>query len=158
MNTKNIVFAPENQLSFSTDALEAMEKRVNNSYLGCDDVLPLFAIKHSVRRTLPYGKWICEGGREVVFNREYQPILQRKDGVVSYADRNERVKGIVQHEYYYDDGSDPADLLVRKLHLHAIDKHDRARSKRSLLICLTVLREFTPQEHGSVNDQWSALK
>jgi len=155
---KKIVHAPENQLNFDAKTLSAVEKHVEHSYLGCDDILEIFAIKHSVRRTLPYGKWTCEDGREVIFNREYQPILQRKDGVVAYADRNERVEGIVSHEYYYDDNSNPTNILVRKFHLHAADKHDRARSKKSLLICLAVLQEFTPKESGSVNRQWSMLK
>lgn len=155
---EKIVYAPQNQLTFPAETLSAMEEQIDHSYLGCDDILEVFAIKHSVRRSLPYGKWTCADGREVIFNREYQPILQRKDGVLSYADRNERLPDIVLHEYYYDDGCDPTNILVRKFHLHGADKQDQKRSKKSLLICLAVLKEFTPKEHGSVNSQWSLLK
>jgi hypothetical protein len=29
------------------------------------------------RNDLPYGKWTCPDGREVLFNRFYEPIWQR---------------------------------------------------------------------------------
>jgi len=32
------------------------------------------------RLRVPYGRWVCADGREVIFNREYWPILQRYPG------------------------------------------------------------------------------
>lgn len=119
--------------------------------------LAIFAIKHSVRRTLPYGIWYCINGREVVFNREYQPIAQRVDGVVSYTDRNERVEGIEKAVMLYDDLHNPAGYLVK--HLGSIPQSASHSNgcKKALLRSLKVLKEFTPPEHASVGSQWSLL-
>jgi hypothetical protein len=52
---------------------------------------------------LPYGFWICDGGRKVVFNRHYRAIRQRdRDGVVSIADPDEFVAWS-QEGYFYRD-------------------------------------------------------
>jgi hypothetical protein len=52
---------------------------------------------------LPYGKWICEDGREVLFNRFYEPIYQRHLGATAQpADRKEWVPWKRQ-EWFYDD-------------------------------------------------------
>ena len=52
-----------------------------------------------------YGKWTCDDGREVLFNRFYEPIWQRlPDGVVLPADRKEWVKWNKQ-EWFYDVGT-----------------------------------------------------
>jgi hypothetical protein len=40
---------------------------------------------------LPYGRWVCEDGREVLFNRFYEPIWQRRGGNAEPADCHERV-------------------------------------------------------------------
>ena len=29
------------------------------------------------RLSLPYGLWTCDDGKEILFNREYQPIWER---------------------------------------------------------------------------------
>jgi hypothetical protein len=53
---------------------------------------------------LPYGKWTCADGREVLFNRFYEPIYQRlPHGPVELADANEWVPYKSQ-EWFYDDG------------------------------------------------------
>jgi hypothetical protein len=120
--------------------------------------LAIFGIMYAVRRTLPYGKWTCDDGREVLFNREYQPILQRLNGEVSYADRGEWVKNIVKCEMFYDDGSAPQDYLTKHLgHMH-LDAAWTKQCKRSLLLCLQVLKEFTPKEGPSTNFSWSVSK
>jgi hypothetical protein len=56
------------------------------------------------RDCLPYGKWTCADGREVLFNRFYEPIYQRyPQGSAEAADRNEWVPWKRQ-EWFYDDG------------------------------------------------------
>ena len=56
------------------------------------------------RNWLPYGKWTCADGRQVLFNRGYRPILQRMpDGSTSRADWCEGVD-YVADEHFYDDG------------------------------------------------------
>jgi hypothetical protein len=54
------------------------------------------------RKALPYGKWTCADGREVLFGRSYIPLLQRLDGTVSEADRSERVPFVKQTWFYTD--------------------------------------------------------
>lgn len=117
--------------------------------------LPLFVIQHAVRRTLPYGIWTCADGREVLFNREYQPIAQRKDGVVSYANRDENVGDIVHAEMLYDDLTSPVDYVCKHLGYRSMDAHESRACRKALLNCLAVLKDFTPKEHDSVNSAWS---
>jgi len=120
--------------------------------------LAIFAIKHMARRELPYGIWTCKDGREVVFNREYQPILQRIDGVVSYADRDEWIENIEKAVMLYSDGCDPTDYLVKHLGYIPLTLKESNASKRVLLQCMRVLQEFTPKESVCVNRQWSLTK
>lgn len=60
-----------------------------------------------MRLYLPYGKWTCEDGSEVLFNRDYCPIWKRNpDAVVSIMKPDQYVKH--EHsEYYYDDRTAP---------------------------------------------------
>lgn len=52
---------------------------------------------------LPYGIWTCEDGREVLFNRFYEPIWQRPpDGMPQPADPKEWVS-FVKQEWFYSD-------------------------------------------------------
>ena len=53
---------------------------------------------------LPYGMWTCADGREVLFNRFYEPIWQRYKGApAERADPTEWVKFIKQ-SFFYNDG------------------------------------------------------
>ena len=61
---------------------------------------------------LPYGKWTCADGREVLFNRRYQPIWQRQQSITFPADPAERVP-FVQQEWFYNDGTSRYRLNVR---------------------------------------------
>src|SRR3954451_6861436 len=55
------------------------------------------------RNDLPYGAWTCADGREVLFNRFYEPIWQRRpDEAPSAADPHEWVAWSKQ-DYFYDD-------------------------------------------------------
>jgi len=50
---------------------------------------------------MPYGMYVCADGREVLFNRLYEPILQRRPGEgVSEIDRKEYVDSIRQGWLY----------------------------------------------------------
>jgi hypothetical protein len=53
---------------------------------------------------LPYGRWTCADGREVLFNRQYRPLWSRRPGEMAVAaHRGEWVAGIVEEGHYYDD-------------------------------------------------------
>jgi len=55
------------------------------------------------RALLPYGRWTCQDGREVLFNRFYEPIWQRQpSGIVEAADGREWVK-FIGEEWFYSD-------------------------------------------------------
>jgi hypothetical protein len=52
---------------------------------------------------LPYGMWTCEDGRQVLFNRFYEPILLRRAGSLPEpADPKERVD-FCRQEWFYGD-------------------------------------------------------
>lgn len=117
--------------------------------------LAIFTIMHCARRTLPYGIWHCSGGRDVLFNREYQAIAQRIDGVVSYADRDEAIQDIEGAEMIYDDITNPARYLVKHLGGHPLTPSESKECRKALMRSLAVLRDFTPKEHVSVSRRWS---
>jgi hypothetical protein len=148
--------APETRERFEKLKL----KEIRESYAqACPETNPIaFMIVHSVRRTLPYGKWTCKSGREVIFNREYQPILQRINGTLSYADRNEWVPDIVSAEYYYNDCSPPWAIAASKFGEESLPVAERRECEKSLFICMSVLKEFTPAGRASVSSRWSANK
>ncbi len=60
-----------------------------------------------MRLTLPYGKWICDDGSEVLYNRDYKPIwVKKSNGEVSDIDPNTWVN----HKdsiYFFNDGNPP---------------------------------------------------
>jgi hypothetical protein len=56
----------------------------------------------------PYGQWTCADGREVLFNRGYAPILERRPGKLAKPARpGEWVGGIVKEKWFFDDYSSP---------------------------------------------------
>lgn len=66
-----------------------------------------------IAASLPYGLWTCDNGREVLFNRHYEPIWQRKDGVVTPGS-SEWIP-FVGSLYFYDDSDRNARTLERRL-------------------------------------------
>ena len=134
---------------------EEVERILERRGRGNGKELQVFAIQHLARRLLPYGKWTCADGREVVFNREYQPIYQRKDGEFSHANRDEWVEGIKNCVMYYDDGDNPAFYLLKHLGFVALDRAESTGCRKALMRCFTVMKEFSPKEHSSVSRQWS---
>jgi hypothetical protein len=60
------------------------------------------------RQNLPYGKWTCADGREVLFNRGYKPIWERcPGGAARPADRSEWIPWLKQEWFYDDSTKDP---------------------------------------------------
>jgi hypothetical protein len=52
---------------------------------------------------LPYGRWRCEDGRVVLFNRFYEPILESRPGeALKPADPTEWVPWVEQEWFYGD--------------------------------------------------------
>lgn len=47
--------------------------------------------RYAVAAMRPYGMWTCADGREVIFNRRYRPILERRPG--------QRVRAIAAHQW-----------------------------------------------------------
>jgi hypothetical protein len=59
-----------------------------------------------LRLSMPYGMYICNDGREVLFNREYQPIWSRSDCKVKQASPNEYIERTKQI-WFYNDSAQP---------------------------------------------------
>jgi hypothetical protein len=61
------------------------------------------------RKESPYGRWTCADGREVLYDRWYRPICQRYPGrLPTQADPEEWVDNIVDHHWFYNDGTPEA--------------------------------------------------
>jgi hypothetical protein len=59
------------------------------------------------RNDLPYGLWVCGDGREVLYNRGYEPIWQRlPGGTPTMVDPREWVPWQEQSWFYHDEMSD----------------------------------------------------
>jgi hypothetical protein len=67
---------------------------------------PLVASRQEFYRwaALPYGSWICQDGRIVLFNRFYEPIWQKIGNEVSRADPKEWIMGVAVEVFFYHDG------------------------------------------------------
>lgn len=64
------------------------------------------AIRHDWRNiTMPYGQWTCEDDRVVLFNRDYLPIWEKKNGLVQPANCYEWVPWVKQEWFYNDSHS-----------------------------------------------------
>jgi DNA-directed RNA polymerase alpha subunit len=67
----------------------------------------------------------------------------------------------VRTQYFYNDLNAPMRYLTKHLGIPYIfnpppNQKDAKACRKSLLICLAKLKEFTPEEHGSVNHTYSA--
>lgn len=86
---------------------------------------------------LPYGRWTTADGREVLFNRGYEPLWERSPNFSARAaNPQEWVEPIKKQEFFYNDGS------------HPMYRH------RVFVTCLRVLDEFgiQPAEFSSSQD------
>jgi len=64
---------------------------------------------------LPYGLWICDDGRQILFNRYYEPLWQRVGNITWPADREEWVKFREQSWFYADSHTRKHTALCRRL-------------------------------------------
>lgn len=152
MGESNIISSDTTFYKTDTSDIESLFEYKNKE---TDKEIICFSVIHLARRGLPYGIWTCKDGREVVFNREYQPFLQRKDNVNSYADRDEWVKDIISVQYLFNDLTTPTYYLTRYLQKTLLSPKQIKDCKKSFFICLKVLKHFTPKESGSVNREFS---
>jgi hypothetical protein len=61
------------------------------------------------RLRCPYGIWTCADGREVLFNRQYWPILERRPGEKAKpANPNEWIHWVEQ-DWFFEDVNSPWD-------------------------------------------------
>lgn len=85
-----------------------------------------------MRIVLPYGKWTCVDGTEVLFNRDYFPIWKKQaNGVIIAADPLEWVR-FSKEEYFFGDHNNPYE--------------DRDSNR----VCMTQLHEWGVQDRSPV--------
>jgi len=121
-------------LEIRTDGGQAYFSRSEISLLD-EPLHPLFPL----RTTLPYGKWICADGREVLFNRDFQPLWERLPGGISRAAARDARCESVKETRLFGDGNPPW------------------RSSRSFRRCLEALRAFGVSENGTLTGETGAL-
>lgn len=114
-----------------------------------------FMIEHTARREIPYGIWTCEDGSEVIFNREYQPIYCRKDGVNTYDDRSRWVKNITNVKYLFNDLTTPLHFLTKHVRGNNLSVKQINDCKKSLYICMDIIKKYSPEENESANRSYS---
>jgi hypothetical protein len=66
------------------------------------------------RLRCPYGKWTCADGREVLFNRQYWPILERRPGETAKTANPTEWIHWKEQDYFFDDGNSPWQRHQRK--------------------------------------------
>jgi hypothetical protein len=81
------------------------------------DVITMFRRDH-----LPYGMWVTESRKLVLFNRHYHPIWECCPGHSPVpADKRERVEGIVETIHFYNGAPDRARRGLEVLKIWGID-------------------------------------
>lgn len=69
-----------------------------------------------LKSRIPYGMWRCANGREVMFNREYNPIFQKMPGEgVTAAKPKEFVLEIVFEGFFFVDGEHPEIVVFHSM-------------------------------------------
>lgn len=74
--------------------------------------------KRERRWCLPYGRWTCEDGRQVLFDRRYCPLVQKyPDQPATLADPLEWVDDAIQKTitHFYDDATPERDKCIAAL-------------------------------------------
>lgn len=76
--------------------------RVSQSRAAPHDWFPM-------RKTLPYGQYVCADGSKVLFNRDYEPLIKiMADGTRSACDPKEQIIFDRQEWFYWADTHKPA--------------------------------------------------
>lgn len=113
------------------------------------DHLSFLTIRYAARRMLPYGRWTLDDGREVIFNREYQPIYSCMPGEPSvFCNHADFIDDIAKVEYFYDDYNSPVRYLTRKCKPWTLDAAESRACRNSLAICLRVMKEREPRREN----------
>jgi hypothetical protein len=60
-----------------------------------------------MRSRLPYGQWTCPDGREVLFNRDYRAVWQRRPSQAAEPADVEEWVNFEDEEWFFDDGNSP---------------------------------------------------
>ncbi len=64
---------------------------LNQAKAPASDAAPTFKVWKAM---VPYGRWTCADGRQVLFNHQYWPILERRLGEpVTAANPNDQLAG-----------------------------------------------------------------
>jgi hypothetical protein len=92
-----------------------------------------------LRLVLPYGKWICADGTEVLFNRDYCPLWAKsKDGVIEAIDPDFWIAYEEQH-HYFNDGTVPWRGDKKKLtELEGVLEEWNVKNKEPKILALLV--------------------
>jgi len=148
-NKKNGSFAYESstdfQIRYSLQQDDVTDHIINLAMANDRDYLSALAVKYAVRRMIPYGRWICADGRIVTFNREYQPMYQRHNGEDVFLKHSDYIDDIAKVEYFYADHNSPVRYALRKFNGWKMNAQSAKHCKRSMIICLKIIREFEPK-------------
>lgn len=71
-----------------------------------------------LRWRMPYGKWVCESGREVIYDRAYRPLIEiLPDGALKEGNINEFVSAVSDKIWVYDDSTPEPEKIPRGIAL-----------------------------------------
>lgn len=156
VKTINIVRCADFQSNFNMSTING---RIEQLEYFNKDMMAIKAIRHSAKRTLPYGRWTTEDGTEFIFNRNYQPMFSLKNGKKEFVLPSFYVYKIVKVEYFYGDHNNPVDYLLRKFKQRAIlTSSEISERKKSLLISLKILQDYHPEDNTYPNQSWRQFK
>lgn len=118
------------------------------------DLPAIMAVKHAAKMSIPYGRWSCDDFSVVIFNRFYQPMFRRSNGVNEFMLPNTFINNIAKVEYFYDDLTSPVRYLLRKFKDNALSAEERKMCRKSLAICLSLLEDYYPENKGHACQAW----
>ena len=161
MTTQNVRMVPcvssgDFQDSFTQS--KYMDMRLETFLSYNNDAPAIIAVKHSARISIPYGRWTCDDGSEVIFNRHYQPMFKRANDENEFMLPDTWISNIAKIEYFYGDHNSPVSYLLRKFKGFSLTAAHSKECRRSLAICLKILEDYFPKNKGKVLQCWEPFK
>jgi hypothetical protein len=105
-----LVWSSQLQAESQKKSSALINGETNNLKSGSGQLAVVAVDNCTARAMRPYGIWTCADGRQILFNRDYVPILQRYPGQPCEPANPDEWVEFVEQRWFYKDGT-PRELI-----------------------------------------------